>query len=650
MVFLINNGKGGFTTSQPYLTGAEPNSLAVQSLDGGSFALLSVDDITGKVLPQFALGDGSLDAPQLLYVGQNPTSVVAGDVNGDGEDDAVVLEPQANAAYLLLNSGSGTFASPVPYSVPSPNAALLVALTKGGKPDLLIASGSGNVEVLPNNGQGAFGAPLAFPAGTSAMALATADFNGDGNADVAVSVSGSTGYGVSVRMGNGQGSLGTAVTYLPGQFAGAIATTDLNNDGHPDLIVASGSPTSGDLQYPLSVTVLLNKGDGTFAALSPVYTLPATSILNGVFQIVAGDFNGDGKMDLAVVQGNGSSQVQILLGNGDGTFQIATLLNTEFGANTIVAADFNGDGHLDLIVGHCCGETDDTYLLGNGDGTFQPELDFPAGASPQGLALADWTGSGKADLAIVGQILMDTPGAKGYFLALGNGFPPSVLSAASFSGGALAPSEIVTLKGNLLASSTASVFPLPTTLGGATVTVTDSAGNSTAAPLYYVSPQQINFEVPTGIALGSGSVSLTQTDGTPVVAFVQFANSAPGIFQLNTSSLAAAQALVVTSNSQTYDSVYQVGPSNSVIPLPIDLSQGQVYLILYGTGIRNAKTVTVTVGGLSVPAVFAAQGFYAGEDQVNVGPLPTSLVGKGNVNIVLTADGLAANTVNVTFK
>jgi len=649
--FLINNGQGSFTASPPYLTGAEPNSLAVHSLGGGRFALLSVDDITRNALLEPAPGDGTLNAAQLIYTGKNPTAVATGDVNGDGRGDAVVLEPQANTAYLLVNlgngSGNGTFASPVSYSVPTPNAAALVALTKGGNPDLVIASGSGNVEVLPNNGKGGFGAPLAFPAGTSTAALAIADFNGDGNPDVAVADNGSFTSGVSVLLGNGQGGLGTAATYLPSQSGSAVTAADLNNDGHPDLIAGTASPVGGGAQgYPLALTVLMNKGDGTFTALAPIYTIAATSEFNGIFKILAGDFNGDGKMDLAVLQQNQVPQIQILLGNGDGTFRTGALLPTELGGNTAVVADLNGDGYLDVIVGHCCGETDDTYILGNGDGTFQAEMHFQAGASPQGLAMADWNGSGKPTLAIAGQILMGTPSAKGYFLPLGNAFPPVVLSGASFTTGPIAPSEIVTLKGNLLASSTANAFPLQTTEGGATVTITDSAGNSTAAPLYYVSPKQINFEVPAGVALGPGTVSLTQSDGTPVVAVVTLANSAPGIFQLNIAGLAAAQALA----GGNYLPVYQVGASGSIVPLPIDLSQGQVYLILYGTGIRNAQNVTVTVGGQNVPSAFAAQGFYAGEDQVNVGPLPLSLVGKGNVSIVLTADGLAANTVNVTFR
>jgi len=82
-----------------------------------------VDDITANLIFQFGPGDGSLDAPQVVLIGQNATAVTAGDVNGDGKADAVVLEPGANAARVLLGHGDGTFASPVTYSVPSPQAA-----------------------------------------------------------------------------------------------------------------------------------------------------------------------------------------------------------------------------------------------------------------------------------------------------------------------------------------------------------------------------------------------------------------------------------------------------------------------------------------------------------------------------------------------
>jgi len=93
--------------------------------------------------------------------------------------------------------------------------------------------------------------------------------------------------------------------------------------------------------------------------------------------------------------------------------------------------------------------------------------------------------------------------------------------------------------------------------------------------------------------------------------------------------------------------------AGGVVPLAVSLgpSTEQIYLEMYGTGIRNAKTVTVTMGGLSVPVLYygAAPG-YAGEDQVNIGPLPAALAGQGSVNIVLAADGQQANAVTVTIQ
>jgi uncharacterized protein (TIGR03437 family) len=196
-------------------------------------------------------------------------------------------------------------------------------------------------------------------------------------------------------------------------------------------------------------------------------------------------------------------------------------------------------------------------------------------------------------------------------------------------------------------------LPLATTLDGTTVTLTDSAGLSRPALLFYVSPTQVNCEIPDGTALGAATVTITNGNGTIQIGTIQIGAVSPGLFELNTSGLVAAWALPVVSGvAQNLQAVYQVNSTN-VVPLPISLgpSSEQVYLEMYGTGIRHAKNVTVTVGGVNVPVLYsaAAPGF-AGEDQVNIGPLPQSLAGQGSVKILLTADGQAANTVNVTIQ
>jgi uncharacterized protein (TIGR03437 family) len=135
---------------------------------------------------------------------------------------------------------------------------------------------------------------------------------------------------------------------------------------------------------------------------------------------------------------------------------------------------------------------------------------------------------------------------------------------------------------------------------------------------------------------------------------VQIAGVSPGIFQLNSTGLAAAQVARVKSGQPTVlEAVYQLGAGNAVQPLPIDLGPvtDAVYLTLFATGLQNAQSVAVTVGGQAIPVLYAGvQGTYDGLDQVNVGPVPRSLTGSGKVNIILTADGQTANPVELAIK
>ncbi len=219
-----------------------------------------------------------------------------------------------------------------------------------------------------------------------------------------------------------------------------------------------------------------------------------------------------------------------------------------------------------------------------------------------------------------------------------------------------AAEAIVSSFGTNLSTGTgsATVSPLPTSLDGTTVTVTDSTGTARLAPLFFVSPTQINYEIPEGTALGPATVTIKNQSGTTQTADIQIGDISPGLFELNSPGLVAAWVLPIISGiQQSLLPVYQVGATNSVIALPVDLgpSTEEVYLEMYGTGFRSASSISVTVGGLSVPVIYfgPAPGF-AGEDQVNIGPLPRSLTGEGTVSIVLTAEGQAANTVNVDIQ
>jgi uncharacterized protein (TIGR03437 family) len=252
-----------------------------------------------------------------------------------------------------------------------------------------------------------------------------------------------------------------------------------------------------------------------------------------------------------------------------------------------------------------------------------------------------------------------THGRGVYRLALPNAV--ASVSAASFTGAALASESITAAFGVGLATSTqvAATLPLPTELAGTRVIVRDSAGVERAAPLFFVAPRQVNFQIPAGSANGLATITITSGDGAMAFGTAQLEDVAPGLFAANANGqgVAAAQALrVKADNTQSYEPVAQFDSANNrFVTRPIELGpEGErVFLILYGTGLRKRSTlanVTATLGGTVAATLFAgAQGDFAGLDQVNV-EIPRSLSGRGEIDAALRVDGKAANVVRVNIR
>jgi hypothetical protein len=278
-------------------------------------------------------------------VGTDPHAVAVGDFNGDGRQDLAVAKELSGTVSILLGNGNGTFtqAPGSPITVGTDPTSVAVGDFNGdGIPDLAVANqGSGTVSILLGNGNGTFTQAPASPitVGKDPISVAVGDFNGDGIPDLAVTNFG--GSSVSVLLGNGDGTFtqapGSPITV--GKDPISVAVGDFNGDGIPDLAVTNFGGSS--------VSVLLGNGDGTFtqATGSPI------AVGSGPFSVGVGDFNGDGKQDLAVAA-QFSNSVSVLLGNGDGTFTQASGPPITVGSTPISVAvgDFTGDGRQDLAV------------------------------------------------------------------------------------------------------------------------------------------------------------------------------------------------------------------------------------------------------------------------------------------------------------
>jgi uncharacterized protein (TIGR03437 family) len=231
----------------------------------------------------------------------------------------------------------------------------------------------------------------------------------------------------------------------------------------------------------------------------------------------------------------------------------------------------------------------------------------------------------------------------------------SISAASLAAGGALAPESIASAIGTNLALATEAAPPgsAPIQLAGAGVKVRDSAGMERLAPLFYVSPGQINYLVPSGTATGLATVTVTSGGSSIAVGLVSIAGVAPGLFSADSSGQGAAAGFwirVAEGGTQSYDYLFDLTSRNSV-PLDLGSPNDQVFLSLYGTGFRAGTGATATVGGVSVPvSAFAPVTQYPGLDVVNLGPLPRSLIGRGEVNVGFFVDGKAANPVNVNIR
>jgi uncharacterized protein (TIGR03437 family) len=435
----------------------------------------------------------------------------------------------------------------------------------------------------------------------------------------------------------------TTVTVTARDAAGNIASRSLT------ISYASQSPGSIGITSPTSDSIFY--ASRNTIALGGYAALTTTQINWSVDQVGQGQAVGTAAWTASgIALRKGANAITVTALDADGN-QNSAVINVMFNPPTVTSTSLptapEGKAY--------------SYQLTATGGT--PPLTWSAETLPDGLTLSPdglitgipaTTGVFTFGITVQDDIQATTTAILS--LQIGNGF--SLVSAASLTTGPVAPQSWVAAFGTHLADAvdSQSTSPVPTKLGNSTIIVRDANGTERPAGMNYVSPTHVNFTIPDGTAVGSATITIYSGVEVRAVGSLDIQNTAPAVFVLNKDGLGNAGVLRFKGESYNYESIVHMDSgTNQFVGVPVDLGPvtDQVYLTLYGTGLRfrpSLDSVSVTIGGMSVPVLYAGDAlYYDAVDIVNV-LLPQELRGRGRVDIGLTVNGQNANTVFVTIQ
>lgn len=383
---------------------------------------------TNSIFIYIGKGNGGFAPPQSYTMTGNSNYIITKDFNVDGNADLAVSHDN-DGVSILYGSGTGTFTQVFNMFTgfgTYPNGLVSADFNGDGKPDLATSNGSNSTTIFLNNVT-SWGFGTQNSNYSSQHYITCADFNGDGKMDLATAnYNNNT---VVILSGNGTGSFSPTASYSTGTgtMPYAIATGDFNMDGKMDLATAN--------IYSNNVSILINTGSGTF--LAPInYTVGIQPQF-----ITIGDFNLDGKVDIATAN-KVSNDISVLMGTGAGTF--ASALSYIIGKYpfSISLGDYNADGNIDLAV---LDQDIVDILMGSATGTFVCRKINRLGSDQNSITTNDFNGDGKADVAVAKYNTNDLSifigSGTGSFTAVGNysvGSNPTSVTTSDFNGDGIA--------------------------------------------------------------------------------------------------------------------------------------------------------------------------------------------------------------------
>ena len=507
-------------TGSPFSLGAStaPQSIAFGDFNNDGRLDMAVANFNGSSVT-ILRGDGTgRFTTGVSYTTTAPFAIVAADFNGDGNLDLAIANSTTQTVTLLMGTGTGTFnpASGSPFTTLSnPQSLAIGDFDKDGNIDLAIADAGANVQTWLGDGSGGFKSKTGHTvaAGTTPYSVAVADFNGDGNSDLAICYNSTS--NIKILLGDGTGAFtGVPGTLPTAALPYAIVTGDFNRDGKTDI--ATSSNTTGN-----NITVYIGDGTGNFTAA------PGSPFAAGTNPqyLAAGDVNGDGFADLAIVN-RGDNNVSVFLGSGSGSFTAATGSPFATGTGPVFVAITNVQttGHMPDLVTANAGSSDVSVLLNNLKTiTANPaSVTFYAGvgqAAPAGIPIAvTSTQSGATFTATSNQPWLtpsSSTGAAGASVQLQ--VDPSTQSAGSHTG------TMHFTDSGLYAGSTAVTLNVAAPSG--TMTATKYGAFTSATHPYSVATGDFDGDGHPDLAIAnfdSNNVTLLKGDGTG--AFSEFAS------------------------------------------------------------------------------------------------------------------------------